>query len=166
MKGQIWSIDFIMSMIVFFLAIALILFAWDYAIVQNESQVSFHGAESLALSVSDALVRTGGIPEGWDSSSVQVIGLASDENIMDPGKVDEFLDVDYNTSKRLLGIGRYEYYFEVMYANNSVLQDPPGRNLTKGLYPANATVVVPVERYVLYNTTISKLEFILWERKL
>ncbi|MBI4020336.1 MAG: hypothetical protein HY367_03305 [Candidatus Aenigmarchaeota archaeon] len=163
MKAQVWSIDFVVSVIVFFIAVSLTVFAWDYSISQNQAQASFSNAESITLSVTDALIRTKGIPEDWDDSNVRSVGLASAENIVDQEKVEEFLDLDYNTSKERLGISRYEYHFELRYANNSVIQLPGGDNITKGIQPFNASLVIPAERYVLYNTKISRLQFILWQ---
>lgn len=161
-KAQIWSADFSVSIVIFFLVMMFVIFAWSYLGFQNQQRMSFNQIENTALIVSDSLVRTAGEPESWNESSVETIGLASEENILDPGKVDSFINMGYDETLSVLGTGG-NFYFELRDISNNLIQNSGGQNITKGVYPpGNATMVVPVERYCIYDQEIAKLIFVIW----
>ena len=70
--------------------------------------------------------------------------------------------MDYNDSKRIMGIANYQYYFHMKNLDNQTLV-LDSQFIEKGYPPSvNVNTVVPVERYVLYTGEIAKLDFILW----
>lgn len=155
-----WSLDFIISAVIFCLALALILFAWSFTSTQTAAQGQLSDMESIGLEISDSLVRTPGQPQDWNSTSVQVIGLASDEGVLDQTKVDRFVNLSYEQAKQLLGLGLYEFYFELRDLNGTLLTN--GQNLTAGTWPQDADLAVPVQRFVLLEQKTAKLKFVLW----
>jgi len=161
-RAQVWSMDFAASIVIFSTALALLLFAWMYTINQSGQQTMFIQMESAAMSASDSLIRQPGVPENWNSSSVITIGLASIENVLNDTKVGYFLDMENSTIKSLLGVGNYDFYFEVRYANGTLAQLAGGDWVAKGNYPENASIVVPSERYVIYMEKPAKMKFMLW----
>lgn len=163
MKGQMWSMDFAVSIVIFALMIGIVIFAWNYAIRNSADQVNLNILENDVIMISDTLVRVPGMPEDWNESSVRVLGLAEEENVLNKTKVLQFVNMDYNQIKILLGIANREFYFEMRYPNNTVM-DIGGTSLNKGIDPVgqNSNVVVPVERYVILNGNIAKMEFFLW----
>lgn len=164
MKAQIWSADFILSAVIFFVALVMIIFAWNTTSEQISAQSVTADIENMALFISDSLIRTSGLPADWNSTNVQVIGLVSEENVLNNTKVNRFINLSYETSKNLLGTGGHEFYFRLNHLNDSIVQNEYGQNITAGSYPAqNASLVIPVERYVLYNRDIKKLSFVLWK---
>jgi len=162
MKAQIWSTDFVMSAVIFLLALGLILFAWNYTSTSISQRNELGSAENIAMMVSDALIRTPGIPENWNSSTVISPGLASRENVLDSTKVDAFINMSYEYTKTLLGLERYHFCFRLLDPNGSLMQNEHGQNLTIGQHPENSQLVIPVQRYVLYNGKPAKMDFILW----
>lgn len=163
MKAQVWTADFIISVIIFFTMVVLMIFSWNYTNQQNTYQQYFNDIENNALSVSDALIRVPGIPEDWNETNVISLGLASSDNVLGRTKITRFINLANDKTKNLLGIGNFEFYFELRYLNNTAIPLNSTANITKGLYPfANASIIVPVERYVLYESTPSKMEFFLW----
>lgn len=70
--------------------------------------------------------------------------------------------MDAEAIKNLLGIGSYEFWFEVRYVNGSLAGLPGGGEITKGDYPSEAKNVIPVERHVLYMEKPARMELILW----
>ena len=162
MRGQVWSTDFVISAVIFLLALALVVFAWNYSSLRISQQNELVPAESTLIMVSDALIRTPGIPQDWNITSVTSIGLASDENVLDTDKLDMFINMSYEYSKSILGLERYHYYFRLLHLNGSVIQNQYGQNLTAGQYPNGSVLTVPIQRHVLYNSTIAKLDFMLW----
>lgn len=161
-KAQMWSMDFVISVTMFFIAIMLVLFSWNYVASDNYDLQMLNDMETSGMRASDVLVRTPGNPPDWNTTAL-AIGLASDENVIDEGKLRNFLFyMDYNESKRIMGIRNYEYYFSMRDLDNSTMQ-LDGSAIEKGLNPsANVNTVVPVERYALFRGEIAKVYFILW----
>ncbi len=164
LSAQVWSMDFIASVIVFFSVVVLVIFAWNYTVGQNQEQLSFNAIENTALSASDTLLRTPGLPEDWTEVNVVTLGLASMDNVLNTTKVGRFLNLADDKVKTLLGISNFEFYFELRYLNSSVIPWNSTQNITKGTYPTqNSKIIIPVERYVLYNNLPSKMGFLLWK---
>ena len=152
-KAQVWSLDFITSVVIFLIVLVPLFFVWSYVNIQNQQQMLFDEVETLALSVSDSLIRTKGSPEGWDITNVRQIGLASEENVLNATKVSYFLTMgstDYNRTRALLTYG-YDFFFNLTDMNGTSLG-------IVGNKPENR-MVVPIERYCLLNERIVKLEF-------
>jgi hypothetical protein len=154
-KGQVWSLDMITSIVIFLLVLIPLFFIWTYINMQNQQQIFFDEAENLALSVSDALIRTKGLPEYWDESDVNVIGLASEENVLNATKVSYLISMagsDYNRTRTLL-TGGYDFFFNLTDLNGTSYGTAGSKPMDK--------MLIPVERYCLYNERIVKLEFVL-----
>lgn len=151
--GQVWSLDFITSVVIFMTVLIPLFFLWSHANVQAQQQQVFDEVQTLTFSISESLVRTKGLPEGWDVSSVNQIGLASEENMLNTTKVTNFLTMgstEYNRTKGIL-TGGYDFFFDLKDLNGSshgtIGSKPPGK------------MVIPIQRYCLYNGRITKLEF-------
>ena len=154
-KGQVWSLDFVSSLVIFFLVFVPLFFVWSYINLQNMEQKTFDDIEVLALTTSDSLIRTKGIPENWNSGNVNVIGLAEEENILNSTKVSYFLSMgntEYNLTKNML-TGKYDFFFSITDLNGTQYG-------TIGSKPADRTVV-PVERYCMYDERVVKIELAL-----
>ncbi len=164
MRAQIWSIDFAVSILIFMSVIILVFFTWSYTSTQSSEQVEINNMQTSALLISDSLIRVEGLPRDWNATNVKVIGIASrNENVLNKTKVDRFLNLSYSKARGLLGIGAYEFYFELSYMNHTIMKNQDGNNITKGNYPdSSASIIVPAERYVLYNGKIARLKFWLW----
>jgi hypothetical protein len=163
-RAQIWSFDFMASVVVFFMILTVLFFTWEYTTIQNEDQLIFNDMENNALTITDSMIRTRGFPEYWNDSNVQVLGLASEENVLNETKILMFVQMDYDSSRRVLGIPAYEFYFQVLHLNDTQAQ-ANGTDLVQGLDPLlfqNSTIVIPIERYILFDSRVAKLRFILW----
>ncbi len=162
MKAQIWSMDFLMSVFVFIIALGMLVFAWNYTSARILQQNEAGPAENTVIMVSDSLVRTAGIPENWEPSTVTSVGLAQGENVLNITKVDMFINMSYEYVKTLMGLERYNFYFTVKRLDGTVMKNAQGQNLTAGQYPQDSEIVVPMERYVMYNGEPAKLGLIIW----
>ena len=162
-KGQVWSFDFIASVTIFFMVLMVLFFVWEYTTLQNNDQIVFNDMESTALDTIDTMIRVRGFPEQWDSSNVEVLGLASEENVLNESKLLEFVSMDYYNSRRVLGILGYGFYFQVLNLNDTQAYSGSTALLT-GADPlaSSATAIVPVERYVLFDHKVAKVRFTLW----
>ncbi|MBU0530420.1 MAG: hypothetical protein KKC05_02000 [Nanoarchaeota archaeon] len=161
MRGQIWSVDFVVSAIIFFTVLFLVILVWNYTSVQGSEVLALKNMQSAAMKTSDALIRTGGLPDDWNGTNVYVIGLADGDNILNQTKVLRFINTPYSKAKSLL-TGEYDFYFEMLHLNGTVINES-GTNLTTGAVIIDPVVVVPVERYVLYRDEITRLRLIVWK---
>ena len=156
MKGQVWTLDMALSLMIFFAALISVTMAWNFISSDIAEGQEMTEMQLKAMTVSDALIRTPGIPEDWNNDTVTVIGLAYDDNELDSSKVSEFVSMSYQKSRSLLGIVPYNFYFEVedingtVYTNSSLPMDP------------DADVIIPAIRYASYNGRIVKVNFFLW----
>lgn len=162
MRAQMWSMDFVISAVMFFVSVVLILFAWNYVTTENYEQMVFNDMQNTGLIVSDVLVRTEGSPPDWNTTAL-AIGLASDDNVIDENKLRNFMDyMSYNESKRIMGIRNFEYYFTMKNLDNITIQ-MDGKNIEKGYPPSiDVNTIVPIQRYALFQEKIAKIEFTLW----
>ena len=164
MKSQAWSMDFVSSVVIFVTAIVILSLAVSYVVSQNVQQKEINRIEELALSISDALIRTQGYPEDWNETNVINIGLASEENILNESKVRIFIEnLSDDVIMHRFGAGDCKFYFELRDINGEIFEIESGVNATKGEYPTSPEISIPVERFVLYRNRPSKILFILWK---
>ena len=157
-KAQLWSIDFVIGLVLFSMALY---FFYIYGIgslnTQNEDfQEMFINAEKL----SDSLISSG-YPIDWTNSSIISIGLTDGNTRLDPNKVLEFSKIDYQTSKRLLGT---KYDFQILFKdkNNQVLEISEITILGKNISTENPENIIPIIRFVFYNSEIIEMEVLIW----
>jgi uncharacterized membrane protein len=159
-KAQVWSLDLTFSLIIFMTALFAVVFAWNYISATTLETEEMQKLQLKALTLSDSMIRTPGIPLNWNESTVEVIGLAQEENVLNITKVQCFVNMsvtDYDRLKGLLDIGFYDLYLEVVDLNGTVY-----KNTTTPIDPASP-LVVPIERYAMYNDRIVKVKFVIWD---
>ncbi|MFH1978469.1 MAG: hypothetical protein ABIJ92_04030 [Candidatus Aenigmatarchaeota archaeon] len=160
MRGQLWSTDFIVSATMFFTVLFLVIFVWNYTNTQGRERLEFNSIETLALTVSDAIIRTPGLPEDWNASNVRVLGIASDDNVLNSTKVLRFVNLPYSNSRALIS-QKYQFYFELRNTTGEIIENS-GTNLTTGVYPFDPSIVVPIDRFVVYEDKIATMKLIVW----
>ena len=114
-KGQLNSIDFTTAMIVFVVLVVFLVTFWFVSVSHVARGIKENKMGAEAIAVSDMLVKSPGIPPHWEvnsTGSTQALGLADSANVLNVGKLTEFSQIDYETSKELLGI-THEYYFYI-----------------------------------------------------
>ena len=163
-KAQAWSFDFMASVTIFFLILVVLFFVWEYTAYQNADQMIFNDMENRALNTVDTIIRVKGFPEYWSESDVEIIGLASEENVLNESKIVMLVNMDYDEARRILGISGYNFFFQLLYLNGTQSYSN-GTALMTGIDPtglSNSTAVVPIERYILFDHRVARLSFILW----
>lgn len=159
MKAQVWSLDFALSLMIFMTSLFAVIFAWNYISVNAMENQEMKELQVMALALSDSLIRSKGIPVDWNESGVEVIGLAEDENVLNITKVGFFVNMSVTDNDRLKGlmdIGFYGFYFEVRDINGTVYAN------TTTPVSTTSPIVVPIERYAMYDERIVKVRFIIW----
>ena len=156
-KGQLWTLDMTLSLLIFFSALLSALFAWNYMSAETVENREFKELQLKAFEITDSLIRTPGIPSDWNDSTVQVIGLAYSDNIIEGNKVNEFVGMNHDKARSMLSINPYDFYFEVKDINGTVYE-----NTTVPL-SGSASTIVPIERYAVYNNRIVKVKMFFWQ---
>lgn len=72
------------------------------------------------LSTTDILMLSKGYPKNWNSSNVQVIGLASTANNLNRTKVGQFLKLNYEKVKKKISIENREFFFKLENKTNTI----------------------------------------------
>ena len=155
-KGQVWTFDMALSLMIFFSALISVTLAWNYISGDIIERQGISEMQLKSMTVSDSLIRTSGIPSNWNESTVTVLGLAESDNVLNAAKVSELVSMSYSKSRSLLDISPYEYYFEVTDINGTVYT-----NTSQPISP-DASIVIPALRYATYNERIVKVTFALW----
>ncbi|MCH8003183.1 MAG: hypothetical protein IH934_01000 [Nanoarchaeota archaeon] len=109
-KAQVWFTDFVIGMIVF----SLVLISY-YTYTTNISKEDSSATDNLisdAKIVSSSLISKG-FPDNWDANTVTRIGFTDNYNRIDTTKFNEFNKLNYNKSKKLLGISNDYFLFFV-----------------------------------------------------
>lgn len=156
-RGQIWSLDLALSLFVFFTAFFLLMFSWSYISGNAAENDRMRTMQLDALTISDHMVRTGGLPDQWNPANVRAIGLADEENVINTTKAGYFAGLDYSFSRALLGISE-EFYFQIADINGTVY-------VNTSFPVGEADAIVPVERYVLYDGSMAKLTMVIWSNR-
>ena len=80
------------------------------------------------------------------------IGLSKgNHNILDTDKVNAFFNLNYNTTKDVLGIG-YDFQVKFVNSNRTLGSDPP----------VTAQDIILIRRFALYNNSIEEVQMKVW----
>lgn len=136
MRGQLFSSDMIAAVFLFFIMASMILLAWNSAVDKSVQDIQRTDMEITATRILDILVKSPGYPADWENKNATVIGLVNYDRTIDTDKLNAFLGMDYNATKKIFGMP-YDYFFRL-------------GNYTKGV---NGTESVFVRRMVILNGT-------------
>jgi hypothetical protein len=160
-KGQVAVLDLFISALIFGILVATIMVTWNSYGIKIEKQIDYNTNLLRAYHISDLLTRFPGKPSFWGLQaqmgphSVEIIGLAKSDRILDSTKVQAFRTMDYNESKEKLEIAMYDYYFRLYKLDGSDFNPP----IEAGIKNNESEITVTLKRYVIYNETESILEF-------
>lgn len=126
-KGQLFSMDASLSMIVFIFILIFLLVVWNLYSNRLEERIQEEEMQLAAIQALDTLTKTWGVPNNWDlnPANAQALGLKLNPGSLDNDKVEALRDpsiTDTNFAKRL-NLERYGYYFRILDAQgNPVLE--------------------------------------------
>ncbi|MFH2105778.1 MAG: hypothetical protein ABII22_00830 [Candidatus Micrarchaeota archaeon] len=143
------SLDFMFSTFIFLIVFMyLILLYSNYVDKYNIEEVK-RALESEALSASEILVKTQGVPYNWEKNTSQIysIGLANSENVLDGDKVSFISSLNYDLLKNYTGFSR-DYYLRLKTISGTTVFE-------KG--NSTGELSVSIIRTVIYNNSIARL---------
>ena len=154
-KCQAFAVDLLIGVVIFFMVFS-ILFSWRDSLFSKQIPPDEFQRTSLKASeIAFVLLESPGDPLAWNSSSVKQVGLAFERNVVDKGRLANFLDLAYDNVTRLLGVWGYDFYFELRYLNGtvaSVNESGIVDNATVGALYDNYSLQVPLRKLVLFNS--------------
>lgn len=148
--------DLLMAIAILFFIIVLSASLWNRSVNSMRLKEERNEMENLVLLISDQLIKGLGIPSDWNKTNVVAIGLAKEDNILDPVKVSNFINLGTNKTKNILGIGNYNFIFRLRDINENILVE-------YGTPPINSNEVIIVRRVVLYQGRPTIMDFGLWK---
>jgi len=145
MRAQISSIDLVLAIIVFSILFVFFVSSWSTTVSSAKNAMKKNRMEYAAISATDLMLKSAGSPAHWEqnTSSVQMVGLASTPNVLSSAKLAAFTAMDYSQQKSLLGM-QEEFYFYVDNTDGVRLYE--GGNLT-----VKSKGVVSIGRYGTLN---------------
>lgn len=160
-KGQTFMPDFMASLTIFAVLVAVFLSSWNSIVSNNPT-----GSEMLQTRhTSTFLIATEGYPDNWEEENVEpeIPGFAERDHVLSREKLREFRELSYERQKDLLQAP--EYYMELR--NESTVFELDGAEIRFGRDHANASQIYPVRRSVLYNKSgelvDAELVYVTWE---
>lgn len=122
-KAQIMATDLFLAIVVYIIIIIVVISVYSSYLGKLNDEVSYMDMMSKTFEMSDNIMKHMGSPTGWNSTSVKVIGLAESDRILSTDKLTNFANMSYNLSKKILGIGAYEYFIQVRnFYNRNLLE--------------------------------------------
>ena len=157
-KGQIFSIDAGISLISFIMVFIVVIAIYNLYTTRLNDNVLSTDLQLSAFTMSNALINTKGEPINWNNNlnNVTVMGLAKHKGLIDKDKLDGFLAMDYNLSKEIFNVEKFDYYFRVYDSSGEFLNNS-GVNMSDEILEA-----VSVNRYVLVDNQTRQLQLILY----
>lgn len=164
-KSQIWSIEFIVALIIFISALFIF---FKYSInLSNIQEITLKELVIDAKTVSNYLVSEG-LPKDWNTSNVISIGLTDGNYQLNTTKLGNFSQLDYITTKSMFSVVNDYYIFFTDKNDTTVIINEiegigkPGINRTNLDALEDPSDVLKVFRFVLYNSTIIKMGIYVW----
>jgi len=145
-KGQISSIDLLVSILFFVILFIALRNIWQENIVTvalESEQFQMQMYSNQALNV---LLKTQGDPTNWNElspNSINLIGISDSKDVINSTKLRAFTSLPYLTSSEKLGLNKYDFNFELYSTDNKVI--------SYGANPDNNSITVSIKRFVMYN---------------
>lgn len=156
-KSQIAVTDLYLALTIATILFVTLVVSYYSNLKRLDHKIVVDELRNQGYQITDLLVKTTGKPINWEKSTkIEIIGLALSDRFLSEKKVDAFTDMDYEQSKRLLGIGRFDYYFSIKDLDNNALAE-------SGIFPISKNIV-NIQRAVHYLGNNSILEFKIWEK--
>ena len=158
MKGQVWSIDLSVSVMIFVIVMVVFLFSLNTLTNDVATHTELMDMHDLALETTETLIRTKGIPQNWNGGNVKLIGLSERDNVLDKTKVLTLLGMEYSSTKVPLGVGPYEYNLTLEHLNGSTMLIS-GIKATIGTNCLDSENILSVVRFIVVDNKMGKMRF-------
>jgi hypothetical protein len=115
-KSQAFHMDFVLGSLIL-IVVVIIFFSFVSRIANPDKNVREDLIDTSKV-IMDSMTSDG-IPDHWNSVTVRRLGFVDEGNTINNTKYSKFNEIDYNTSKKLLGT-RYDYFMFFLNDSNDV----------------------------------------------
>lgn len=118
-KGQIFSADALLGMIVFLFALSIVFYYFGQISERDRGFTESFEMKTIAFNSLSSLVETKGVPENWEFAGIQdakSFGVSSERNVLSPEKLEKFSEFtlqDANSVRKTLGLGKYDFSLKI-----------------------------------------------------
>ncbi|AJF60468.1 MAG: hypothetical protein J4224_05565 [Candidatus Diapherotrites archaeon] len=156
-SGQTILVDLTFALLIFLLVFNSINAAYISSVASVKERSRLNEMQLKATQAIESLVSFEGTPSNWEElplQQVQEIGLADESKTINEAKLNAFknLSADYNSTKVLLNLGLFDYFFSLKGADDVNAGLPATTNATQ----------VQVKRIVTYKGEEAIVEFTLY----
>ena len=162
-QGQLISIDFIGSVVIFFILLTTLFLFWNTSTTKFNNNLERDKLLFTLVKITDLFVEHQGIPTNWNVTNVQVIGLVEKDRTLDTNKLIFFKNLTYNRTRQLLNIEPYEFYFRIIDRNGAIVTAQNQAMEVGSFTPSVKEPVVTIRRFVLYGSRKVIIEFSAWK---
>jgi hypothetical protein len=160
MKAELFSTDFMVSILIFLSALVMITFFYQNMHSDMAESQARNDMYSKAISLASMLATTSGYPTYWNNSSVKNIGIY-DGGKFNLTKFDEMKKVDVQLARIMFGTSYYNFYISMKNETGGVMG-----NYSYGNPIVNPEQVIVIKRLgvTVFNGTARKaiLEVDIW----
>ena len=127
-KGQFFSPDLIIALIVFIIILAFFFVSSHAISVQIDLYYIKNELEEVSHAVVSPMVLFAGEPYDWETKSfsdLNRVGLVKERNVLDVEKVDKFIDFltnNYTELRTKMSLGKYDFKFELQDFNGTIIK--------------------------------------------
>lgn len=168
-RAQVFSGEFLLAYFIFSIALITAIYLWNSISLDILESERLYDMEDVSVDMAEKLVNTHGLPYNWNSAGeILSIGLVNESRVLDSGKILRFVEImnvsnsNYEDNKYLLGIGRYDFYVNVIDINGSSIFIG-NQSISAGKIPVNETYKITTIRTAIFNNTIVRVKLTLWK---
>lgn len=119
-RGQVISGDFIVSISVFLLVLAIIIPAFLKLSEANYEKQRDEEMRTRAFFIADSILKTEGVPKNWNYTNVNSIGLSDENGRINKTKFRNLMRINSSGARALLGLGYFNLNIS-LYSGNYYL---------------------------------------------
>lgn len=167
--AQVFSSETLLAYMIFSLAIVIVFFLWTTTITEIKNSERFYAMEEAAIDLGEKLVKTPGTPTNWQNETeekILSIGLtfANEPRILQKEKILSFIKImntSYEERANLLGIGKYNFYFNLTDINGTtiILENI---SCATGKKPYLPIEMITIKRTALLDEMIVRIILTVW----
>lgn len=153
-SAQVWYVEFIIAIVIVLAATTIFVTTID---IRPSGNQGVGNLQAEALRVSEQLL-TSGQPSDWTAGDVVVPGILTDSWRIDDDSLAELYNMDPDQLRTVLGM---RWPFRITMLTNGTIKDVAGSSHV-GYDPSSTPTLVSVNRYVVYDGSISTLRVEVW----
>ena len=161
-KAQAVVIDLFFALIIFIITLSFVVGTYGHNVLRLEYDTNYGLLMLKAFDITEMLTKSEGIPIDWNVSSVQAIGLASNDRVLSTEKITRLSNISYNKSRELFGIVGKEFFLQIRDLYNVNLFEA-GISPLEGNTCGDNYEAVTLRRFAVWEGQTVILHFTLWD---